>query len=86
MAKHGDGRARIPSTPRVEVEVAELPSGLKFVGSKQMLKIHRNEKDGSTGLHPEAGDRFSGGVRVCDPDHQILQTFRTVACQVILST
>lgn len=36
MTKHGDGQARIPSTQRVEVEVAELPSG---------LKIHRNEKD-----------------------------------------
>lgn len=45
MTKHGDGRARIPSTQRVELKVAELSSELKFVASKQMLKIHRNEKD-----------------------------------------
>lgn len=38
MTRHGDGRARIASTQRLEVDVAQLLSGRKLEGSKHMMK------------------------------------------------
>lgn len=94
MTKHGDGRARIPSTQCVEVEVAELPSGLKFVASKQMLKIHRNEKDEVAKHRARVVARVY--IQKLGIDFQevfapvtrmmTLQTFRTVAYRFISST
>lgn len=81
MTKHGDGRARIPSTQRVEVEVAELLSELKFVASKQMLKnVTRRTREGSR------GKIFRRCLRLPVTRMVILQTFRAVACRFISST
>lgn len=92
MTKHGDGRVRIPSTQRVEVVVAELLSRLKFVGSMQMLKIHRNEKDEVVKHRTRVYIQKPGldfqevFTPTCDPDGDPLRTFRTIACRFISST
>lgn len=74
MAKHGDSRARIPSTPRVEVEVAELSSACTEVCelevdpeefTQQGRDSEAQSMSGSADLHSEAGDRFQEGLLPC---------------------
>lgn len=76
--------------------VAELPNRLKFVCSKQMLKIHRNEKDevvkhrvpvvARVYIQKPGLDFQEVFTPTCDPDGDPLRTFRTIACRFISST